>query len=155
MPESVKLEASKAGIQWSEYASLDDVVGKSDVLYVTRVQRYVPRLYVAREHNTHIFTLYRERFDNPAEYESVKDLYIIDNDLMAKAKPTTIVMHPMPRNNELDEALDFDVKRAAYFRQMRYGLYVSTSLAILRNIYAHKVVSLLLGPNGTPDLGVG
>ena len=44
---------------------------------------------------------------------------------MAKAKPTTIVMHPLPRNKELDEALDFDVKRAAYFRQMRYGLYVS------------------------------
>ncbi|KAJ9107527.1 hypothetical protein QFC21_000984 [Naganishia friedmannii] len=111
MPESVKLEASKAGIQWAEYASLDDVVGKSDVLYVTRVQR--------------------ERFDNPAEYESVKDLYIIDNDLMAKAKPTTIVMHPMPRNNELDEALDFDVKRAAYFRQMRYGLYVRMALLTL------------------------
>lgn len=71
---------------------------------------------------------YRERFDNPTEYESVKDLYVIDNDVMAKAKATTIVMHPMPRNNELDEALDFDVKRAAYFRQMRYGLYVSSDL---------------------------
>jgi hypothetical protein len=70
----------------------------------------------------------RERFDNPAEYESVKDLYVIDNDVMAKAKPTTIVMHPLPRNKELDEALDFDVKRAAYFRQMRYGLYVSFDL---------------------------
>ena len=46
MPESVKLEASKAGIQWAEYASLDDVVGKSDVLYVTRVQRYVARFCI-------------------------------------------------------------------------------------------------------------
>jgi aspartate carbamoyltransferase catalytic subunit len=91
-------------------------------------------------HTSDDSVLFRERFDNPAEYESVKDLYIIDNDLMAKAKPTTIVMHPMPRNNELDEALDFDVKRAAYFRQMRYGLYVSFPLAFLRNVNAYKML---------------
>jgi carbamoyl-phosphate synthase/aspartate carbamoyltransferase len=69
--------------------------------------------------------VFRERFDNPAEYEAVKDLYIIDNDVLARAKPSTIVMHPLPRNNEIDPEVDFDSRRAAYFRQMRYGLFVS------------------------------
>jgi carbamoyl-phosphate synthase/aspartate carbamoyltransferase len=61
---------------------------------------------------------------------------------MAKAKATTIVMHPMPRNNELDEALDFDVKRAAYFRQMRYGLYVSLDLWALPIQYLTSIAHL-------------
>ncbi len=69
--------------------------------------------------------LIRERFDNLGEYEAVKDLYIIDNDVLARAKPSTIVMHPLPRNNEIDPEVDFDSRRAAYFRQMRYGLFVS------------------------------
>jgi len=105
MPESVKTEASRAGIQWHEYHNLDQVISTSDVLYVTRVQK--------------------ERFDNLAEYESVKDMFIINNDVLAKAKESAIVMHPLPRVNEIDPEVDFDSRRAAYFRQMRYGLFVS------------------------------
>lgn len=105
MPEYVKTEASRAGIQWSEHHSLDEVIGRSDVLYATRVQK--------------------ERFDNLDEYEAVKDLFVINNDVLAKAKESAIVMHPLPRTAEIDPEVDFDSRRAAYFRQMRYGLFVS------------------------------
>lgn len=105
MPESVKTEASRAGIQWAEYHNLDQVIPDSDVLYVTRVQK--------------------ERFDNLSEYEAVKDMFVINNDVLARAKESAIVMHPLPRVNEIDPEVDFDSRRAAYFRQMRYGLFVS------------------------------
>ena len=108
MPESVKSEAAKAGVNFNEYHNLDEVIAKSDVLYVTRVQK--------------------ERFDNLGEYEAVKDMFIINNDVLARAKESTIVMHPLPRVNEIDPEVDFDTRRAAYFRQMRYGLFVSLSL---------------------------
>ena len=112
MPDSVKAEASRANVSWAEYHNLDDVIAKSDVLYATRVQK--------------------ERFDSLAEYEAVKDMYIINNDVLAKAKESAIVMHPLPRVNEIDPEVDFDSKRAAYFRQMRYGLFVSRQLCSLR-----------------------
>jgi carbamoyl-phosphate synthase/aspartate carbamoyltransferase len=105
MPEKIKTEASAAGIQWNEYNSLDEVIGRSDVLYATRVQK--------------------ERFDNQDEYEAVKDLFVINNDVLARAKESAIVMHPLPRTAEIDPEVDFDSRRAAYFRQMRYGLFVS------------------------------
>nr|XP_031860128.1 carbamoyl-phosphate synthase, large subunit [Kwoniella shandongensis]KAA5527200.1 carbamoyl-phosphate synthase, large subunit [Kwoniella shandongensis] len=112
MPESVKNEASRSGIRWTESHSLsDEIVARSDVLYATRVQR--------------------ERFDNEAEYESVKDIYVINNDVLARAKESAIVMHPLPRLNEIDPEVDFDSRRAAYFRQMRYGLFVRMALLTL------------------------
>jgi carbamoyl-phosphate synthase/aspartate carbamoyltransferase len=110
MPESVKSDLSKAGIKFSEYQNLDQVIGSSDVLYVTRVQK--------------------ERFENMSEYESVKDMFVINNDVLARAKESAIVMHPLPRNEEIDPEVDFDSRRAAYFRQMRYGLFVSVKICI-------------------------
>ncbi|CAD6588687.1 MAG: hypothetical protein TREMPRED_005123, partial [Tremellales sp. Tagirdzhanova-0007] len=111
MPDYVKAEASRANIRWSEHHSLDEVIGRSDVLYATRVQK--------------------ERFDNQDEYESVKDMFVINNDILAKAKESAIVMHPLPRQNEIDPEVDFDSRRAAYFRQMRYGLFVRMALLTL------------------------
>lgn len=105
MPDYVKEEASRANIRWYEHHNLDEVIGRSDVLYATRVQK--------------------ERFDNPDEYEAVKDMFVINNDLLTRAKESAIVMHPLPRLNEIDPEVDFDSRRAAYFRQMRYGLFVS------------------------------
>ena len=105
MPDYVKAEASRANVRWSEYHSLDEVIGRSDVLYATRVQK--------------------ERFDNLDEYEAAKDMFTINNDVLTKAKESAIVMHPLPRLNEIDPEVDFDSRRAAYFRQMRYGLFVS------------------------------
>jgi len=105
MPDSVKAEATRANVRWSEHHNLDDVIAKSDVLYATRVQK--------------------ERFDDLAEYEAIKDMFVINNDVLVRAKESAIVMHPLPRLNEIDPEVDFDSRRAAYFRQMRYGLFVS------------------------------
>lgn len=86
---------------------IHDVIGEVDVLYVTRVQK--------------------ERFTDLADYDSVKDQYVVDPALMAKAKEKMIVMHPLPRVNEISYAVDND-PRAAYFRQMRNGMYVRMAL---------------------------
>jgi carbamoyl-phosphate synthase/aspartate carbamoyltransferase len=77
-----------------------EIVGRSDVLYCTRVQK--------------------ERFPDLAHYEAVKDAYVVDNAVMKAAKSSMIVMHPLPRNNEIHEEVDFD-PRAAYFRQVSRG----------------------------------
>lgn len=107
MPESVKAEAIKAGVPVFETTSLASVIGSTDVLYVTRVQQ--------------------ERFSDVAEYNSLKDAYIVNNELLSRAKPHCTVLHALPRNNELDLEVDLD-PRAAYFRQMRYGLFVRMAL---------------------------
>jgi len=76
---------------------------ETDVLYVTRVQK--------------------ERFTDEAVYESVKGAYVIDPKVLKAAKERMIVMHPLPRVGEISMEVDDD-PRAAYFRQMEYGLYV-------------------------------
>ncbi|GAA5908065.1 bifunctional carbamoylphosphate synthetase/aspartate transcarbamylase [Sporobolomyces salmoneus] len=111
MPASVKAEAEKAGIQVFETPSLASVIAKTDVLYVTRVQQ--------------------ERFTDAAEYDRVKNAYVVNNELLAGAKEHCIVMHPLPRNAELDPEVDFDQRRACYVRQMRYGLFVRMALLAL------------------------
>jgi aspartate carbamoyltransferase catalytic subunit len=83
------------------------VIGDVDVLYVTRVQK--------------------ERFTDLAEYDRVKDFYVVDPELMRRAKERMIVMHPLPRVNEISYAVDSD-PRAAYFRQMRNGMYIRMAL---------------------------
>ena len=136
MPDSVKADATKAQTRWSESTSLtDDIIAKSDVLYVTRVQK--------------------ERFDSLAEYEAVKDLYVINNDVLAKAKESCIVMHPLPRNNEIDPEVDFDTRRAAYFRQMRYGLFVSCPAKPGRQPPQDLVLMYFSDPHGPLDAGYG
>ncbi|EPE35210.1 Glutathione synthetase ATP-binding protein [Glarea lozoyensis ATCC 20868] len=87
-----------------------EIVAQSDVLYCTRVQK--------------------ERFSDLAEYEKLKDSFIVSNETLTNAKPHMIVMHPLPRNHEIAEEVDFD-QRAAYFRQMKYGLYCRMALLAL------------------------
>ncbi len=107
MPKEVMDEVSEKGILQAEFDSLDQVLPETDVLYVTRVQK--------------------ERFEDPAEYEKVKGAYVIDPAVMQAAKQKMIVMHPLPRVTEI--SMDFDDDpRAAYFRQMEYGLYVRMAL---------------------------
>lgn len=84
-----------------------DIIAKSDVLYCTRVQE--------------------ERFKDRDQYARLKDTYIVDNKVLSQAKQHMCVMHPLPRTTEIDEEVDFD-QRAAYFRQMRYGLFVRMAL---------------------------
>ncbi|KZT60523.1 carbamoyl-phosphate synth [Calocera cornea HHB12733] len=114
MPSSVKSEARKAGIPYAEYSSLDEVLSQTDVLYVTRVQQ--------------------ERFTNQADYDAVKDAYVVNHAVLTRAKPEMIVMHPLPRVSEIDPEVDFDSRRAVYFRQMRYGLFIR--MALLASVMA-------------------
>jgi len=97
----------RAGIPHRELENIHDVIEEVDILYVTRVQK--------------------ERFSDLATYESVKDYYIVDPELMAKAKERMAVMHPLPRVGEISYAVDDD-PRAAYFRQMRNGMYIRMAL---------------------------
>ena len=103
MPREVRDEIGETGIPQAEHANLDDVLAETDVLYVTRVQK--------------------ERFSDPGEYESVRGAYVITPATLEAAKDEMIVMHPFPRVNEISMDVDAD-PRAAYFRQMEYGLYV-------------------------------
>ncbi len=107
MPPDLVEELEKKGLEQFEYATLEPCLAETDVLYVTRVQK--------------------ERFTDEALYESVKDSYVINKEVMKKAKERMIVMHPFPRVGEIDPAVDDD-PRAAYFRQMEYGLYVRMAL---------------------------
>jgi len=107
MPRDIVEELEQAGITQREYTELDDVLGETDVLYVTRVQK--------------------ERFQDLNEYEQVKDAYVITTETMKRAKPSMILMHPLPRVSEIALEVDLD-PRAAYFRQVEYGLYVRMAL---------------------------
>ena len=71
----------------------------------------------------------KERFFNEEEYLRLKDSYILDNEKMAKAKEDMIVMHPLPRVNEIATEVDND-KRAVYFKQAEYGMYVRMALIV-------------------------
>jgi len=107
MPKEVMDEVSAKGISQAEFDSLEEALPETDVLYVTRVQK--------------------ERFEDPADYEKVKGAYVIDPEIMKAAKQDMIVMHPLPRVGEISVDFDDD-PRAAYFRQMEYGLYVRMAL---------------------------
>lgn len=110
MPPEIVEELRQAGVPQAEYYALDPVLPETDVLYVTRVQK--------------------ERFENLDEYESVKGAFIITAETMKQAKECMIVMHPLPRVGEIAMEVDED-PRAAYFRQMEYGLYVRMALLAL------------------------
>lgn len=87
-----------------------EILADTDVLYCTRVQK--------------------ERFDSVEEYERLANVYRVDNSVLAQCKSHMCIMHPLPRNAEIAEEVDFD-HRAAYFRQMRYGLYVRMALLLM------------------------
>ena len=107
MPQAILAELDEKGVYQKEHATLDAVLPETDVLYITRVQK--------------------ERFEDQNEYESVKGAYVITPEIMQPAKDRMIVMHPLPRVGEISMEVDDD-PRAAYFRQMEYGLYVRMAL---------------------------
>jgi aspartate carbamoyltransferase catalytic subunit len=107
MPAEIVAELKTLGVLQSEYNTLETALPETDVLYVTRVQK--------------------ERFEDQSEYESVRHAYVITADILAQAKERMIVMHPLPRVGEISMDVDDD-PRAAYFRQMEYGLYVRMAL---------------------------
>ena len=101
------LEAQQ--IPYKEVERIEDVMPELDILYMTRVQR--------------------ERFFNEEDYIRLKDFYILNNKKMKLAKEDMIVMHPLPRVNEISVEVDKD-PRAAYFRQVQYGVYVRMALIL-------------------------
>lgn len=107
MPAEIIEEIAGSKIEQHEFSTLDPILAQTDVLYVTRIQK--------------------ERFTNPDEYESVKGSYVITPEVMKGAKDEMIVMHPLPRVGEISMDVDDD-PRAAYFRQMEYGLYTRMAL---------------------------
>ena len=107
MPPEIIAELEAKGIRQAEHNALDKVLPETDVLYVTRVQR--------------------ERFESEEVYNSVKGAFVVDKNIMAGAKKKMIVMHPLPRVTEISTDFDDD-PRAAYFRQMEFGLYVRMAL---------------------------
>jgi aspartate carbamoyltransferase catalytic subunit len=96
-----------AGVSWEETDNLEKAIDGLDLLYMTRVQR--------------------ERFFNEEDYIRLKDSYILDMEKMEKARRDLIVLHPLPRVNEIDLQVDRD-PRAAYFKQAKYGMYIRMAL---------------------------
>ena len=86
---------------YAQTDSLDDAIGQVDILYMSRVQR--------------------ERFVNEEEYLRLKDVYVLDKRKMRRARKDMIVMHPLPRVNEIAREVDAD-PRAVYFRQAKFGM---------------------------------
>jgi aspartate carbamoyltransferase catalytic subunit len=107
MPAELVAELKGKGLPQAEHISLDKVLPETDVLYVTRVQK--------------------ERFESQSDYEKVRGVYVITPMTLAAAKDEMIVMHPLPRVGEIAMEVDAD-PRAAYFRQMEYGLYIRMAL---------------------------
>ncbi len=109
MPDYVLRTMEERNIPFTETADLDGAVPELDVLYMTRIQR--------------------ERFADPAQYERLKDSYVLTPEKMAAAKKDMAVLHPLPRVNEISVAVDAD-PRAAYFRQALNGKYMRMALIL-------------------------
>ena len=99
----------KNNIEFKEVIKLDDVMPELDILYMTRVQR--------------------ERFFNEEDYVRLKDFYILNKEKMALAKKDMMVLHPLPRVNEISVEVDED-ERAMYFKQVKYGMYIRMALIL-------------------------
>ncbi len=109
VPDYITEELKAHNISYEEVTSLDEVMPQLDLLYMTRVQK--------------------ERFFNEEDYIRLKDFYILDTTKMELAKPDMLVLHPLPRVNEISVEVDRD-SRAAYFRQAQYGVYVRMALIL-------------------------
>lgn len=109
IPDYIKKELDKNNIQYREVEKLEDVLQSIDIIYMTRVQR--------------------ERFVSEEDYMRLKDSCILDEVKMSKASKDMIVLHPLPRVNEISWEVDSD-PRSYYFKQAEYGMYVRMALII-------------------------
>ena len=109
VPDYIREAIEEAGCEFEEVTNLDDVMGDLDILYMTRVQR--------------------ERFFNEEDYIRLKDSFILTKDKMKEAREDMLVLHPLPRVNEISVKVDKD-PRAVYFKQAQYGVYVRMALIL-------------------------
>ena len=108
MPDEYKLYCDKHGIEYHEHTAFDEeVIANADILYMTRVQK--------------------ERFSDLMEYERVKNVYILRNNMLANAKPNMKILHPLPRVNEIAYDVD-DNPHAYYIQQAKNGLFAREAL---------------------------
>ncbi|MBE5827550.1 MAG: aspartate carbamoyltransferase [Butyrivibrio sp.] len=109
VPDYITEMLRQKGIQYEEVIKLEEIMPQLDFLYMTRVQK--------------------ERFFNEEDYIRLRNFYILDKEKMALAKEKMFILHPLPRVNEISVELDDD-PRAAYFKQVQYGLYVRMALIL-------------------------
>lgn len=109
IPDYIREILTDKSISYEEYIKLEDCIGDLDLLYMTRVQR--------------------ERFFNEEDYVRLKDFYILDKSKLELARPDMLILHPLPRVNEISVEVDDD-PRAAYFKQVQYGVYVRMALIL-------------------------
>jgi aspartate carbamoyltransferase catalytic subunit len=115
MPIEYKRFLDSKGIRYFEHTEFNDIISEADIIYMTRVQK--------------------ERFNDPIEYEKVKNIYILKNSMLENTKPTMKILHPLPRINEIHTDVDSNPK-AYYFTQALNGLY--TREAIISHIMGLK-----------------
>ncbi|MDP2888595.1 MAG: aspartate carbamoyltransferase [Bacteroidota bacterium] len=111
MPEEYKLFLKEKGIRFFEHTEINENINHADIIYMTRVQK--------------------ERFMDPIEYEKVKNVYILKNNMLNDTKPNMRILHPLPRINEIHPDVDKNEK-AYYFTQAKNGVY--TRQAIISHI---------------------
>ena len=109
VPDYITDMLSEKQISYKEVIRLEDCMPELDLLYMTRVQK--------------------ERFFNEEDYVRLKDFYVLNKEKLAAAKPDMLVLHPLPRVNEISVEVDDD-PRAVYFRQAQYGVYVRMALIL-------------------------
>lgn len=109
VPDYITDLLKEKDIAYEEVIRLEDCMADLDLLYMTRVQR--------------------ERFFNEEDYVRLKDFYILNNEKMALAKDDMLVLHPLPRVNEISVEVDDD-PRAVYFKQAQFGVYVRMALIL-------------------------
>ena len=109
VPDYITEMLSEKGIPFEEVIRLEDSIAQLDLLYMTRVQR--------------------ERFFNEEDYVRLKDFYVLDKAKMSLASKDMLVLHPLPRVNEISVEVDDD-ERAVYFKQVQYGVYVRMALIL-------------------------
>ncbi len=107
LPSEYKTFLKKNNIPFSEHSEINDVINDVDILYMTRVQK--------------------ERFSDPIEYERVKNVYVLRNEMLENTKPNLKILHPLPRVNEIHTNVDGNTK-AYYFQQAKNGVYARMAI---------------------------
>ncbi len=111
LPNEYKLHLASKGIRFFEHTEFTDIINAADIIYMTRVQK--------------------ERFIDPVEYEKVKNIYILRNEMLKNTKENMRILHPLPRINEIHTDVDSNPK-AYYFTQAKNGVY--TRMAIIAHL---------------------
>lgn len=107
MPQEYKIFLREKGIRYFEHREFNEIISEADIVYMTRVQK--------------------ERFSDPMEYEQVKNVYILRNEMLKNTKPTMKILHPLPRVNEIHTDVDQNDK-AYYFDQARNGVFAREAI---------------------------